>query len=85
MLLTPDDIWGEKRRARQNVILELGYFVGRLGRPRVCALHKPDVEMPSDWAGVVYVALDEGGAWRLKLAQELVSSKFDIQVEKLLS
>ena len=39
-------------RARQNVILELGYFIGRLGRDKVCALKKGDVEIPSDFMGV---------------------------------
>jgi predicted nucleotide-binding protein len=40
-------------RARQNVLLELGYFIGRLGRARVCALKRGDVEVPSDFGGVV--------------------------------
>jgi predicted nucleotide-binding protein len=53
VLLTPDDFGGaasspgaSKPRARQNVIMELGYFIGRLGRFRVCALHKGGVELP---------------------------------------
>jgi predicted nucleotide-binding protein len=53
VLLTPDDIGSAKdeannlkSRARQNVILELGYFVGKLGRGRVCPLYKSDVELP---------------------------------------
>ena len=41
-------------RARQNVILELGYFVGKIGRSRVCCLYKGDIELPSDIHGVVY-------------------------------
>ncbi|MCD6153547.1 MAG: nucleotide-binding protein, partial [Syntrophobacterales bacterium] len=55
VLLTSDDIGGIKDknpklqpRARQNVILELGYFMGRLGRSRVCALYDKGVELPSD-------------------------------------
>jgi predicted nucleotide-binding protein len=79
VLLTPDDRGGtsttpyddQRPRARQNVVLELGWFLGKLGRDRVCALHKGDVEMPSDFAGVIYVALDPGGAWRFQLAKEL--------------
>jgi len=43
-----------KRRARQNVILELGYFVGKIGRNRVCCLYKGDVELPSDIHGVLF-------------------------------
>ena len=58
VLLTPDDMGGIapgsnlQPRARQNVILELGYFIGKLGRPRVCALYVTGVELPSDLHGV---------------------------------
>ena len=62
VLLTPDDVGGIASnppalnpRARQNVILELGYFIGRLGRAHVAALLKGDVEKPSDYDGVVYI------------------------------
>jgi len=46
-------------RARQNVILELGYFVGKIGRNRVCCLHKGDLELPSDIHGIVYKKYSE--------------------------
>ena len=91
VLLTPDDVGyprngpnEPKPRARQNVILELGYFMGRLGRDRVCALHRGDVELPSDYQGVIYVELDTGGAWRPKLAQELAQAKLPIDLSGLL-
>lgn len=78
VLLTPDDMGYPKDdhnqlrpRARQNVILELGYFVGRLSRSKVCALYKGTVEMPSDFHGVIYLPMDEGGGWKLKVASEL--------------
>ncbi len=58
-------------RARQNVILELGFFLGKLGRQRVCALHQSGVEIPSDYSGVLFVPIDDAGAWRLSLAREL--------------
>jgi predicted nucleotide-binding protein len=92
VLLTPDDLGcatdePEKLepRARQNVILELGYFMGRLGRTRVCALYKGGVEQPSDFQGVVYIELDPAGAWRTKLAQELLGAKITIKLEGLLN
>ncbi|MGA2797503.1 MAG: nucleotide-binding protein [Thermoguttaceae bacterium] len=92
VLLTPDDIGGpsntpneQKSRARQNVILELGYFMGKLGRQRVCALYKSNVEIPSDFQGVLYIELDQPGAWRKKLAQEFVQVGFSIDLEGLLS
>jgi predicted nucleotide-binding protein len=76
VLLTPDDEGCEKGgtpapRARQNVVLELGYFIGRLGRNRVCALKRGDLEIPSDFGGVVYEPFDVAGAWKQKLGREL--------------
>ncbi len=65
---SPDDI---KPRARQNVVFELGYFVGRLGRSRVCALHKGNVAIPSDYSGIIYVSMDDPQGWRLLLAREI--------------
>ena len=83
VLLTPDDVGGINAqalapRARQNVILELGYFIAKLGRARVCALKKGDVEQPSDVVGVAYVDHDEGGAWRHELAREIEAAGIDI-------
>jgi predicted nucleotide-binding protein len=90
VLLTPDDVGRakdetqHKPRARQNVILELGYFMGRLGRERVCALLKGDVEIPSDYMGVVYIRFDEGGGWRQDLARELKSAGYEIDWNKIM-
>ena len=53
------------------MILELGYFIGRLGRARVCALYVEGVEIPSDIHGVLYVSYDAAGDWRLRLASEI--------------
>lgn len=83
VLLTPDDEGHAKGeapmpRARQNVIAELGYFVGRLGRARVAVFRKGDVEVPSDFAGVIYTTLDGGGAWKQTLGQELQEAGFEI-------
>lgn len=85
VLLTPDDLVvasaasGSNSRARQNVIFELGYFAGKLGRGRACLLRKGDVEMPSDLFGVIYKEMDAGGGWKLQLAQEMKAAglKFD--------
>jgi predicted nucleotide-binding protein len=70
-------------RPRQNVIFELGYFVGRLGRKGVCALYEEGVEIPSDYKGVVYVPLDAAEGSKLRLALELSASGFDIDFNKL--
>jgi predicted nucleotide-binding protein len=89
VLLTPDDFGAlrdgeQKPRARQNVILELGYFIGRLTRARVCALKKGDVELPSDILGVVWEEFDERGAWQMKLANELRAAKYEIDLNKII-
>ena len=89
VLLTPDDegcARGERPspRARQNVILELGYFIGRLGRDKVCALKKGDMEIPSDFMGVVWENMDQNGAWQQKLARELNAAGHNIDWNKVM-
>ena len=90
-LLTPDDVGALhdnsddlKPRARQNVIFELGFFIGRLGRKGVCALTKGTVEIPSDYAGVVYIPLDDSEGWKMKLIKELKNVGFDVDANKAL-
>ncbi len=73
-----------KFRARQNVVFELGYFIGKLGRQKVCALYADGVELPSDFQGVVYIPLDKAGAWRLLLARELKASGLNIDLNDVL-
>ena len=90
-LLTPDDVGALqedasnlKPRARQNVIFEFGYFIGRLGRNRVCALTKGDVEIPSDYDGVIYITLDNAGGWKMKLVKELKDAGLDVDANRAL-
>jgi hypothetical protein len=90
VLLTPDDLGYPlgrsdqiKTRARQNVIFELGFFLGKLGRGRVCALYKGDVELPSDYSGIVYTALDDVGAWKTELVREIKAAGLDVDLNKL--
>ena len=84
VLLTDDDEGGQKggpyaARARQNVILELGYFLSHLGQAKVCALKTPGVETPSDFDGIVYIAMDAGENWQSELRRELVAARMPIQ------
>ena len=90
VLLTPDDVGARKdekeqleSRARQNVILELGYFMGKLGRKRVCVLHKEKVELPSDIYGILYVSMDSPDEWRRKLATEMKQAGLPINLNNL--
>ena len=89
ILLTPDDvghpkdILESKPRARQNVVLELGYFIGKLGRSSVCALRKGDVEIPTDFGGVLYKTMDATGNWRLELVREIKAAGIDVDLNNL--
>lgn len=90
ILLTPDDMAytvGEdpetaKARCRQNVMLELGYFIAKLGRNRICALRKEEVDIPSDYQGVLFTEMDPNGGWRLSLAREMKEAGIDVDFNK---
>ena len=90
VLLTPDDVCqsadgsadAPQPRARQNVIFELGFFMGWLGRSRVCALHKAGVEILSDYDGVIYVPMDDPGAWKLSLAREIKAAGIEVDMNQ---
>lgn len=73
-----------RARARQNVILELGYFIGKLGRDRVCVLKTNGVEEPSDIHGVVYTPFDETGRWKFDLVRELKAAGYSVSADDLL-
>lgn len=92
-LLTPDDI-GSKApgsgaaptlvaRARQNVVFEMGFFFGKLGRGRVIALYKEGTELPSDVSGIVYLPVDSAGKWKFDVATELEAAGYAIDRAKV--
>jgi predicted nucleotide-binding protein len=83
VLMTDDDVGGLKNRtlsprARQNVILELGYFLSHLGQQKVCALATPGLETPSDFDGIVYIRMDIEGKWMRDLMRELKAAKMPL-------
>jgi predicted nucleotide-binding protein len=96
ILLTPDDIGykadqealpdedrEKERRARQNVVLEFGYFAGHLGRERVCCLHKGNVALPSDTDGLAYKPfINSIEELKWKIAAELIAAGYDIEIPK---
>ncbi len=94
VLLSPDDYGYSVEakakkamlRARQNAILELGFFVGKLGRNRVMALYQQaeNFEMPSDFLGVAYTAFDVNGNWQLQLVRELRANGYKVDANKLI-
>jgi predicted nucleotide-binding protein len=92
VVLSPDDTGyanaegtdAARPRARQNVILELGYFAGKLGRENVMALHRGDIELPSDYDGVLYTRYDgDSGTWRSELVAELKESGYIVSADNL--
>ncbi|PWK16121.1 TIR domain-containing protein [Xanthomarina spongicola] len=94
VLLSADDLAFSKKdkvenasfRARQNVILELGFFLGKLGRERVVVLFEQvdNFEIPSDYQGVIFIPYDSNGNWKLPIAKELKAVGFKIDGSKLL-
>lgn len=87
-LLTEDDVGStkdgreeeEKYRARQNVIFELGYFMGKIGRGRVCLMQKGEIEFPSDLHGIIYIPIDESGGWKFKLLKEIKATGLPVDL-----
>lgn len=92
VLLTPDDEGNAlgkadqiKPRARQNVVLELGMFLVRLGRRRVAILHKGDLELPSDINGLIYIRFEKRvDEVKERLGAELQEAGFQINIKDLL-
>jgi predicted nucleotide-binding protein len=88
VLATADDKGGPitekdenlRPRPRQNVVFEMGFFFGSLGRKRVAVLHEEGIEPPSDIAGLVYIALT--GNWKLDLYKELKAAGIDADISK---
>jgi predicted nucleotide-binding protein len=87
VLYTPCDIGSNKDnkenlkfRARQNVIFEHGFLIGKIGRNNVCALVKDELEKPNDISGVVYIPMDYHKAWQLALAKEMRNAGYDIDM-----
>lgn len=86
ILLTADDkIDGEERyRARQNVIFEMGYFMGALGRKNVMCMVQDQVEKPGDIDGVVYTLIDNSGVWKFSMVKELVACGYKVDANAIL-
>jgi predicted nucleotide-binding protein len=83
VLMTDDDVGSLKGgklapRARQNVILELGYFLAHLGQAKVCALITPGLETPSDFDGIVYIRMDDEQRWQQELKRELLAARMPV-------
>ena len=91
VLYTECDIGGVKAdpqtlnpRARQNVVFEHGFLIGKIGRENVVALVKGNVEKPNDISGVVYIPLDESDGWKVSLVKEMIASGCNVDMSKFL-
>jgi hypothetical protein len=74
----------QKLRARQNVIFELGYFIGKLGRERFFVLNSTDVEIPSGYSGFLFTALDGQSSWRIKLVKEMQEAGLPVDMNRFI-
>lgn len=74
------DATSENLRARQNVVFEAGYFMGKLGRENVVLIANPDIEIPSDLKGVVYT---NEKSWQIDVLKELKAIGYEIDLNKL--
>lgn len=85
-LFTADDLGKAKdetvynKRARQNVVFEAGYFIGKLGRENVIIVADEDLEIPSDLSGVVYTSSKN---WETDVFRELRDIGYSIDFNKL--
>lgn len=88
VIMTDDDVGRAKAarksapRARQNVILELGYFLSLLGQANVCALVSPSLETPSDFDGIVYIKMAADEDWKRELLRELRAARMPVDLSK---
>lgn len=89
IIYTPCDVGAKnidppplRGRARQNVVFEHGFLVGKLGRENVCSLYKGDVETLSDLSGVVYTPM--AGNWQIELAKELRAAGYTVDMNKVI-
>ena len=84
-LFSPDDsLVNGSRRPRQNVMLEVGYFIGKLGKDRVRLIVKGDIEIPSDLSGILYEKHDRSGAWRMRLLKELQAVGISVDIASVM-
>lgn len=89
ILLTADDEGKAKIendykiRARQNVVFEMGYFIGKLGREKVFLLLENGVDKPGDLDGIVYIPIDNADGWKLKLVRELKAAGYRVTADDL--
>ena len=84
VLYTPCDKTDKgKSRARQNVVMEHGYLMGKLGRSNVVALVKGDIEIPSDISGVVYIPMDGDKAWEQAVAKDLRAAGYEADANRI--
>jgi predicted nucleotide-binding protein len=85
VILTPSDVVHSKTtrskaqpHVRRNVVLDLCYFLGKLGHSRVYALLKGRVEVPTDIGDVLYSTMDDAGRWHITLTKALRAAGLDL-------
>lgn len=90
VIYTPCDIGSKNTdtpelegRARQNVVFEHGFLIGKLGRSKVCPLVKGVVDTPNDISGIVYTSMDSSN-WKIALAKELRAAEYAVDMNDVI-
>lgn len=90
VIYSPCDIGGKNTespdlagRARQNVVFEHGFLIGKLGRSKVCPLVTGSVETPNDISGIVYTSMDSSN-WQIELAKELRAAEYPVDMNNVI-
>lgn len=90
VIYTPCDVGAQKseasklnNRARQNVVFEHGFLIGKLSRSNICSLVKGDVKTPNDISGIVYTSMDSTN-WHIELAKEMKASGYAVDMNKVI-
>ena len=89
VLVSADDEMADgKYRARQNAILELGYFRAKLGNKKVVLLYdksdnKNPIDLPSDLDGVIYTPYKPDGSWKLEIIKKLRTAGYNVSADSL--
>jgi hypothetical protein len=60
IVMTGDDELGDQKRARENVMHEIGFFQGKYGAHNVCLLYEEGTSIPTNIHGLVYSPFTKG-------------------------
>ena len=94
VLLSPDDFayakneaaTKRKLRPQQDVVFELGFLLGKLGKDNVLVFFREcaNFEIPTDFEGIKVTAFDDRDSWKLALIRELTNCGYNVDADRIL-